>query len=78
MGRKKNNRVQVELGDRAVEKLDTVQKRTETPSRVEVIRNALALYCWVSDQCEAGYEVSFLKKRGGTEIEVDLVGLGFD
>ncbi len=72
-------RVQFEVNISTLIRLDDIKDRIGVSARVDVIRAALTLYLWLSDQREAGHRMRIIKTApDGTEIEVALPGLGFD
>ena len=58
-------RIQLDLPDKAVERLQALKAKTEAISYAEVIRNALRLYEAVVEEAEAGSTFQ-LKLRDGT------------
>jgi hypothetical protein len=66
-------KVQVELSEPALERIQTIQAATEATSAAEVIRNALQFFDWYVKKRREGYDV--LLAKDDEEIHVELPGL---
>lgn len=57
-------RVQLELQEPSMERLQRLKERTESASYAEVIKNAMRLYEALIDEVEAGNELALKDKKG--------------
>ena len=64
---KKTTRVQLELPDKAFERLQSLRDKTEAVSYAEVMKNALRLYEALLQEAEAGNTVC-VRHVDGTEV----------
>jgi metal-responsive CopG/Arc/MetJ family transcriptional regulator len=60
-------RVQVEMPQRSLDRLDSLKTRTEAVSRAEVLRRALQLFEALVDEIDKGNEV-IIKDAGGGSV----------
>ena len=72
MNEEKKFRLNLELTPAAKERLDKVQKATESPSIVETIRRALALYELILQRRAQGSKLIF-REPTGAEREIELL-----
>lgn len=73
----RKHRIQFDISENELVLLRIVKHQTGVRSRVDVIRNALTLYLWLSDLYFEGYTLRLLKKRDDEEeIQIDLPGIG--
>lgn len=61
-------RVQFDLPEKSMQRLQALKNKTESVSYAEVVKNALRLYEAVIEQAEAG-NTFFLKDKEGNERE---------
>lgn len=66
---KKDRLVQLRFSGPEIERLDDLQEKTFASTRAEVIRSALRLYEFITEQRDAGYSVQ-LQKGGKTKTIV--------
>jgi ABC-type Fe3+-hydroxamate transport system substrate-binding protein len=69
---RKTTRVQLELPEKAMELLQSLQERTESVSYAQVVRNALKLYGAILDRQDKGQEL-ILRSADGTETTLELI-----
>jgi len=63
MGDKDCKRLQFELSEDAIERLNNLKKSTDASSKAEVIRNSLRVYEYISAMIKEGYELEFKKDK---------------
>ena len=69
---KKTTRVQLELPDKAFERLQSLRDKTEAASYAEVMKNALRLYEALIQEAEAGNTVC-IKSADGAETAYKVI-----
>jgi len=69
---KKTTRVQLELPDKAFERLQNLRDKTEAASYAEVMKNALRLYEALIQEAEAGNTVC-VKSADGAETAYKVI-----
>ena len=72
---KKEYKLQFRFSTDAVERLDSIARKTRSSTRAEVIRNALRLYEYILDQTEGGYQVQLVKGREKKTIVLFPTGI---
>jgi hypothetical protein len=65
-------RLQLELSDEALGRLEKLRVRTQKQSQAEVVRNSLRVYEWLLDQLEKGYTLQLAKDDYVKEVEILL------
>lgn len=64
-------RVQMDLGEKSMQRLKTLMERTEATSYAELMRNALRLYEAMIDRTDAG-ETIMVRKPSGEIVELAI------
>ena len=63
MGDKDCKRLQFELSEDAIKRLNNLKKSTDASSKAEVIRNSLRVYEYITAMIKEGYELEFKKDK---------------
>ena len=69
--KKQTRRVQLELPDRSMQKLESLKDQTDAASYAEVIRNAVMAYSWMIERYENDEQLLVRDSSGNTR-EVEL------
>ena len=69
---KKTTRVQLELPESSMERLQALKEKTEATSYAEVIKNSLRLYEALIKEAEGGNQVC-IKSADGSEISYRMI-----
>jgi hypothetical protein len=68
---KEKYRVQLDFTEEAFAELTALQQKLNASSRAEVVRNALGVLKWVTNNLTEGNKV-FVERRDGTRAEVEF------
>ena len=65
-------RLQLEISEEALQRLEKLRLRTQKQSQAEVVRNSLRVYEWLLDQLDKGYTIQLAKDDYVKEVEILL------
>jgi hypothetical protein len=69
--REKKYRVQLDFSEEAFEELNKLQKKLDSSSRADVVRNALGVLRWVIKHVDEGDKI-FTERSDGSRTEVEF------
>lgn len=64
----KKYRLQIDFSEKAYKELESIQQRLDASSKSEVIRTALGVLRWITEESDNGHRILVEKPEGPREI----------